>query len=181
MGLSIGYGKIIKKISDSNSLNESANEKLYQISPTGHGTVVLEAYAPGWAGFSLADLEPGSYYEVDMRPAKSFGSYTSFDNFRILLADSVDVDFVNIDSNIGFYASKPFFELLNFPDNEGTIGPKAIKNLYDDFKSMRPTVLNFINTKEELSSEDRDWFIKKYDMFLDITKETADTGLIVFI
>ena len=67
-------------------------------------------------------------------------------------------------------AALPFYELLNFADNEGTIGPEAAADLARDFAEHR----------ERVRPELDDYFARTYDHFEEAFKLAAGTGLVMF-
>ena len=63
----------------------------------------------------------------------------------------------------------PFEELINFPDNEGVIGPVVSQKLYDDFVKYEEEINHTIDQwylkmvpEKEYAGEDMQWFKDKY-------------------
>jgi hypothetical protein len=84
-------------------------------------------------GYS-SDLEKG-WYDCE---GESFhfraGSYSGYNAWRRALCEAIhginDVEFWKEEEN---FIGKPFYELINFSDCEGQIGPKVSDKLYQDF------------------------------------------------
>jgi len=103
-------------------------------------------------------------------------SYSGHGIFRDLLraaggwpetADKWDLDVEQI-------KDLPFFELIWFADNEGTLGPVACAALVDDFEKYRE---NFIAVTDSTRA---DWWISLYDDWAECVKGAANTGFIDF-
>ena len=70
------------------------------------------------------------------------------------------------------YAERPFFELIHFADNEGTIGPEAAARLATDFAD---------GSERWLSTAPVDhWTRGKYEEWAVAFALAADTGLVMF-
>lgn len=90
------------------------------------------------------------------------GSYTGYNQSRRLLATFAQYE---IGDNFRDYADEPFFELIWFADNEGTIGPEAAEDLYIDFTVYRDDWLKFIEA--DAFNYYTDWYdnwIKAFDL-----------------
>lgn len=69
------------------------------------------------------------------------GSYSGYNRWREQLCRAaLGVSPEDIWHDIGSFQDKPFFELIHFADNEGTIGPEAAADLAEDFRSMASRV-----------------------------------------
>ena len=68
----------------------------------------------------------------------------------------------------------PFFELINFADNEGTIGPIACARLAEHFEAGRDTV------RARLYDKVDGWDQQKYDEWARAFDLAANTGLVRF-
>lgn len=75
------------------------------------------------------------------------------------------------------YEDEPFFELINFADNEGTIGPTACSDLLIDFEEHRQQYVNYIGKKYDTEYE-RSSFIRFYDEFHQGLEATSPNGCI---
>jgi len=81
-----------------------------------------------------SDLETG-WYDCE---GESFhfraGSYSGYNSWRRALCEAIhgvsDVEFWKNEEN---FSGQPFYELINFSDCEGQIGPEVSEKLYQDF------------------------------------------------
>ena len=102
------------------------------------------------------------------------GSYSGYNQFRRMLAemfdDRTDEDYWYEDAD----PTWPFFELINYSDCEGAMGPQAIQNVGADF-----TEYAGLWTATYGGRMDWDWMNQKYAEW---TKGTtiAKHGLIIF-
>lgn len=76
------------------------------------------------------------------------------------------------------YRDKPFYELVNFADNEGTIGPEAAQDLYQDFVDQESKILAF--WADNFDQNTREWFEQKYDDWIKAFDLARGTGLVAF-
>ena len=115
-----------------------------------------------WKNSSFPDhceLEEGSYEETIDTRGHQFraGSYSGYNTFRNVLAQcTLGVKADRVWEDVDNYAYKPFFNLINFSDCEGIIGPKYSAELYRDFV------------------DNRDRFIRNLKQEIDFTKETEN-------
>jgi hypothetical protein len=92
---------------------------------------------------SIRGLIDGRCYLVD-GPKHGFraGSYSLYNDFRELLCQAtIGIPLGDLLMDPIRYVDAPFFELLDFADNEGTIGPVAARALSADFAAGGGTVL----------------------------------------
>ena len=88
---------------------------------------------------------------------------------------------------IGLFILKYFQELINFPDNEGLIGPIASERLYQDFVNYESKIdkavdwwyLKMSETKE-YNSEDVKWFKSKYNDWKHAFDIARNNGMVIF-
>lgn len=85
-------------------------------------------------------LEGGCYVATDATETISFraGSYGGYNNWRQALADRFNPVSRGWDHGPTMTEpdpNKPFYELIWFADNEGTIGPEAAADLLEDFRT----------------------------------------------
>jgi len=81
-----------------------------------------------------SDLQTG-WYDCE---GESFhfraGSYSAYNSWRRALCEAIhgvsDVEFWKDEEN---FIGQPFYELINFSDCEGQIGPEVSEKLYQDF------------------------------------------------
>jgi hypothetical protein len=72
----------------------------------------------------------------------------------------------------------PFYELINFADNEGTIGPEAAKDLLEDFRAFRDKAVAYWSDGRPESHTQ--WDIERYDEWTEACELAAADGLICF-
>ena len=112
------------------------------------------------------------------------GSYSGYNQWRNELAiiagyDSAEQVWEDFDSNIRLVKLKriegenaklkPFYEIINFSDAEGLIGPEICKKLYQDF-------IDFDDKAKEKDS----WIYEKYLKWKEAFKVASDDGLVAF-
>lgn len=68
-----------------------------------------------------------------------------------------------------------FDELINFADNEGVIGPIVSKKLLEDFNKNKEKAKEYSKT-----IEDGDYWLEKYEAWLDAFEYAADNGAVDF-
>lgn len=87
---------------------------------------------------SLRGLKAGRCYKVSDPEVTVRSSYSGHNRFREELARVfLGVTPGSIWDDPDIYADRPFFELIQFADNEGTIGPEAAADLATDFTEGR--------------------------------------------
>jgi len=95
------------------------------------------------------------------------GSYSGYGRFREALAELMGhtpSDYWNdVDED------EPFYELINFADNEGTIGPEAAADLLEDFRKHR-----------DLFIEGWPDFTEVYDDWIIAFELASDAGIVSF-
>jgi hypothetical protein len=88
------------------------------------------------------------------------------------------------------FKGQPFWELINFADNEGTIGTEISKKLAADFEKMRDTIVkeawekwpsvdDFPTVRHE-NEQERNYFMKKYDQWAKAFAIASDNGAVKF-
>jgi len=124
----------------------------------------------------------GRCYDISQSATHCFsaGSYHGYGEMRNLLSNT----FLGVDINIVAryperYEDKPFFELINFADNEGCIGPEAAKDLLMDFVEGKPTWAA-ARPDDRYPSVGRDHWTCWYDNWTTACAFAADDGLIQF-
>lgn len=122
---------------------------------------------------SLAGLIPRRYYTTSGRSYEfRAGSYIYYDEFRrALCRAALDTDLETIWNDPDTWADKPFFELLNFADNEGSIGPVAAAALAEDFTTLDEEVTLLFTDLDHQRS---------YQEWKSALRLAADTGMVVF-
>lgn len=119
----------------------------------------------------------GRCYDISQAGRFAFraGSYRGFGAFRERLARTfLDAHPSAVWNNPGKYADLPFFELINFADNEGCIGPEAALDLYGDFVAHRDAWIS------ECSDDPDDFDRSRYLEWTTACERAADNGFIDF-
>lgn len=93
---------------------------------------------------------------------ENFDSYKKF-NLRKDKLQSINGDIVD--------KPKPFYELINFSDAEGVIGPEVAKKLYEDF-------VEFDQQAQEYLYDD--WFYRLYEKWKEAFKIASQNGAVSF-
>ena len=88
-------------------------------------------------------LNPQSVYSWEKEYGFRAGSYCGYNWWRDKLAEFAEDD--------------AFEELIDFADNEGVIGSKVSKKLYDDFRNYHEEAFEFSKTLN-----DGEWWFNKY-------------------
>lgn len=104
------------------------------------------------------------------------GSYSGYSRFRATLAASVGVENLgDVWNNPIRFIDIPFFEILDFADNEGWIGPKACANLAKDFTDHKQAFLTMMEDYALGSHE-----VAKYENFVKGFTLASDGGAVNF-
>lgn len=103
------------------------------------------------------------------------GSYRGYGHFR----DMLKACFADDSRSIREQPDAPFFELIWFADNEGTLLTQACTDLLGDFKAGREQWTAFINETVP-SLQDSSYYVRKYDEWTAALELAADGGLIDF-
>lgn len=125
----------------------------------------------------------GRCYDVSDSETHRFqaGSYSGYGKFRDLLAQAFHhVDAFQIWPEADRYADAPFFELINFSDCEGTIGPDAAADLLKDFEDGRSQWADYLVAKYGHRVMDQKYYLEKYEDWAHACRLAADRGLIDF-
>lgn len=132
---------------------------------------------------STSDVGGGRCYDVSDSETHRFqaGSYSGYGKFRDLLAQAFHhVDAFQIWPEADRYADAPFFELINFSDCEGTIGPDAAADLLKDFEDGRSQWADYLVAKYGHRVMDQKYYLEKYEDWAHACRLAADRGLIDF-
>lgn len=133
-----------------------------------------QAYTPSGAFHrSFRGLVDGACYDISESDGTAFraGSYGGYNEWRDDLSRSV----LGVRASVVWetpmgYQGLPFYELINFSDCEGTIGPEAAVDLLKDFYDHRDAYLS--------SHEGYD--VERYLHWLEACELAAAGGLIIF-
>lgn len=122
----------------------------------------------------LSKFEEG-YYVVedwfcdDKKPYISI-SYSTYNDFRNQICNMANgVDDSDVWCNYGWYEGKPFVEMVNFTDCDGSFDYVIAEKLLKDFESFRD------KAKETLG----EWFFGIYQSYIEILKQCVDCKGIV--
>jgi hypothetical protein len=121
--------------------------------------------------FSVNDELPSGFYSYENIMYHSMGSYSGYGSF------------INILSEFCEKSSKkdsPFSELINYSDCEGFVGPITSKKLYSDFVKYKNQVIRFIQSNNEIGSENQMWYSQKYNDFISVLELAKNSGVLVF-
>lgn len=114
----------------------------------------------------------------DVSESQSFGfragSYGGYNAFRDALAGLSNRSAEHYWGNDGD-PDWPFYELVNFADNEGTLDWVAAKALLDDFRHHRDQF-----AREHKDSAGRSYWVETYDDWITGLELAADHGCVVF-
>lgn len=126
------------------------------------------------------DLQDGVYKVLDEGSTLDFraGSYSGYSYFRNSLCKAVlNVPDWAIWDNRRQYNKSPFYELVDFSDCEGVIGPRVSAKLYQDFVDNRA---KFIEYTEKESSYSGQALVTTYDLFMAAFKLASEGGFVSF-
>lgn len=122
---------------------------------------------------SLRGLEEDRCYVVSGLTADTHNSYGGYSEFRSCLSEYIlEVGPEEVWRSRVEYVNAPFFELICFADNEGTIGPYAASSLW----------LDFLDNREVFGEGCKwdDYLMSKYDEWTEVMSVASDTGMVVF-
>lgn len=127
-----------------------------------------------WDGSAMIG---GLCYDVSGAEEIDFqaGSYSGYNRWRDRLART----FLGVEAHAVFkdpnaYADRPFFELINFADNEGAIGPEACADLLADFEAGRT------RWSVECSADVDGYDLARYDKWTEAFRLATPDGLVRF-
>lgn len=99
------------------------------------------------------------------------GSYGGYSRFRETLAEIVGLSVR--DYWTGADPDLPFYEQVNFADNEGSIGPEAAKDLLEDFRAHRDAYM-------ARHKDDGSYFAEVYDSWIEAYELASQDGMVSF-
>jgi hypothetical protein len=163
MGLDISYYESVENID-----RPLRDEELDEMIERGTG---FEVYTAGFVE-QAQPFNDGDVLKTN-RAGAGFraGSYSGYGNWRRKLAKLVHgVNVEHIWENTELYKGKAFFELLNFSDCEGIIGPVVSNKLLNDF----------IEYDQKVQETRDEYFIETYDDFYEAFAVASNGGLVRF-
>jgi len=113
---------------------------------------------------------PGTYWWRAARKFKA-GSYTGYREWRHSL--SLLAGYKSLEDCWENHTSGPFWELINFTDSDGVIGPVVSRKLLADFLEYRPKL-------DACEHPDKEWFAELYDEWQRAFEVGSDSGAVVF-
>lgn len=149
----------------------------------------------GFFTYQLGSLKKDKYYsQTDESESGSFraGSYGGYNEWRNKLAQmagygsasnvwqdfNVNIRYLKLKKIEGKKVNiKPFYELINFSDCEGLIGPEICKKLYQDFLDFDEKAKLFNN---ETYIPFGNFFYAKYQEWKEAFRVASDNGLVLF-
>jgi hypothetical protein len=123
-----------------------------------------------------ADSLKAGFYKVngtDYRfRAGSYGGYNDWRNIlsEVMLGIAPDI----VWTNSAKFKGQPFYELIDFADNEGIIGPRTSMKLSLDFETEREKMANRARQRFQF------WILGTYDHFHKAFKLASDNGVLKF-
>jgi hypothetical protein len=149
------------------------------------------------------ELEEGYWEGTPLTRVHSFraGSYSGHGLFRKTLAlCTLGVDHTTVWEAEDIYMNRPFFNLINFSDCSGKIGPAYSEALFEDFRDNRDRFIRNLKqeidfTKEtenplamepefildlELSQDTIEYYIELYDNWMKAFELAKDDGIVEF-
>ncbi|MFB8003958.1 hypothetical protein [Nocardia sp. NPDC056000] len=119
---------------------------------------------------SMRGLFAGGCYERSGKTYEFFaGGYSEYNDFRETLCRAVHVVGPRtIWEEPDAWADTPFFELINFADNEGHIGPISAADLAEDFNTHR----------DQITARLSDDFRQYYEHWATALQLAAGTGIV---
>lgn len=100
------------------------------------------------------DLEDGIYKSAVEPFRFRAGSYSAYDRFRNFLSISViGVSAEDVWESPHSFRKEPFYELIDFSDCEGVIGPSVAAKLYKEFVDNESFFMAAVDSVEDLHKE----------------------------
>ena len=132
---------------------------------------------PDWR-YKVKNLEYDKYYVGELvnnsirYPCSSHGEFR-----RVLLNIIGRADLVSMEDDIYWdllekETDMPFYELINFADNEGCLDFEISKKLYGQFVEYKDKAAKYL--------EDDEYTRQKYMEWLEVVKDGKDKGVVVF-
>ena len=150
MGLDIAIYTVHRHI-PTPELRSQEDQFLRELRDENDDRRVIQIYDNGpWPGV-IHPLEDGEHYQVRHRGNFRAGSYSGYSSFRNWLCQFATGSAPERIWEGPYDAgdSRPFFQLINFSDCEGTIGATACAKLARDFEAHLPRVIeHFVGSKD---------------------------------
>lgn len=127
---------------------------------------------------SLRGLDAGMCYTPTVGSEQvrfSAGSYHGYNHWRATLSQTVNgLQPESVWHQADALAHLPFFELINFSDCEGTIGPEAAADLVQDFDDYSEIVREAQGEEDPFAR-----FVAQYDRWREAFLVASDGGMVV--
>lgn len=165
MGLDISAYRQLRKL-ENPALDEHGEPVDWQNTWKPCRSIIIEWTEKNWPGRS-AGVEPDGVFGFAEQFRFRAGSYGGYNEWRRELAALIGEP--DLDAYWEQATSGPFYELLNFADNEGVIGPVASAKLARDF------------AEHDAKAADRGgWFYEQYRRWRHAFELAADGGAVDF-
>lgn len=167
MGLDISVYERVELVTEVHAVEDSDGRICYE--DKGH----IKPYQEGCFQHNNGGIEPSKCYistgeETGFR-AGSYGYYGEWRRQLCLTATGMEIE-VLWDSPEKYF-DQPFWNLINFSDCEGVIGPTICAKLAEEFRTHRE------NVRPQL---DEEWGQPKYDEWQEAFELAAAGGMVVF-
>lgn len=124
--------------------------------------------------YKIKNLEKNKYYSGDVVFRGISYSYSSHNRFREKLVNLINrTDLLNSEGKIiwdNMPNNIPFYDLINFADNEGCLDWEVSETIYSDFKKFNR------KAKKEMNEYD----YSSYQEWLETFKISKNKGVVVF-
>ena len=127
--------------------------------------------------YKIKNLNEGSYYKGERTESEVNYSYGTHNRFREHLLKILDrYDLLLDDGRINWFilekeSKLPFFELINFADNEGCLDYEISKTLYFNFIEHKEKALKYFGKDN--------YFTNIYLAWIDVFKDGKETNNVV--
>lgn len=124
-----------------------------------------------------SDIDEGYYDCVGEIYRFRAGSYSGYNFFRNTLSKAILGESAeNVWEKDDEFKGKPMYEIINFSDCEGNIGPAVSKKLHKDFMENREKFVNYIKEFDEPNFYERiyDDFTKGFEL------ASNEQGILIF-
>jgi hypothetical protein len=131
----------------------------------------------------IAGLEVGLYQASNKSNEFDFhaGSYGTYNWFRRNLSTAIfGVSSEDIWLKSEAYEGRPFFELIEFSDCDGVIGPEVSKKLHEDFETHRSSMIKYCLDNFIDDDHSYEYTMGVYDNFSKAFKIASNGGLVLF-
>jgi len=133
------------------------------------------------------DLSEGEYSSTNDSRHHSFraGSYSGYNRWREDLSMAIHGVMPSIIwKSPEKYEGKDFFEIINFSDCEGCMGPQVSEKLYSDFIKNKEPFVKFMEDRygkaEDSGFSESSYRITIYDDFTLAFEIAKDSGVLIF-